>query len=95
MASAQVVGATGATLVLLNTWTGPGRAQLNGLFDSNASPADTQTAHQEMIKIAASLLFVGALTLIAGESAQAGNVAMAIIAALFIVWSINRYAKKN
>lgn len=93
MASATIVGATGSALLLLNEWTGPGRAQLAGLFDSSATAVQTSAAHKELVKIGASLLFIGALTLIAGQSEQWGNVALAIIASLFVLWAINHYAK--
>jgi hypothetical protein len=92
----QVVAVGGAGLILVNFWlTGSRQTVSAGIFNNNATDAQTSAAHTELKKFGAELLFVGVATLLAGLSNNAGTAMVAIIAALFIVWAMNRYATKG
>lgn len=88
-----IVGAGGAGLLALNFWTGPTRKIMNdGLFNSGASSAQKQAAKNQLVKVGAAALFVVIATLLAGTSAGTGRVMATMVAALFVLFLINKTA---
>lgn len=91
--SQQIVAAGGAGLVTLAFWTGKSRDTITaGLFDENATAHAQKAAHSELVKVGAAVLFVGAATLLAGQSRTFDSGMTAVIVGLFVLWAINRYA---
>lgn len=89
-----VAAAAGASLVGVNFWTGPQRkAFTRGALSSSASPAQEESAHKALVQLAGELVFVGVAVLIAGGSSKAGGIAVAVFAALWILWLIKHYSK--
>lgn len=80
-AQAQMVGAAGVGLIVANWATSDQRVIISGLWDGSGDPA-----HQDVKKLGAQILGVGVLTLMAGSSGSAGNVAVAILAAFWLIW---------
>lgn len=88
----QIVAAGGAGLLLLNFWTGPDRATINaGLFDSHATPDAQNAAHKTLVRFAATAVALAAGVLLSGASSQWGSAMVAILVALFILWTMNHY----
>lgn len=88
MATAGLVGAAGAGLLLANEWAGPNRGVLGGiLWDKGADPAE---AHAALKRLAGELLFLTVLVLLAGIGGGWATATLAAIAALWVLWLINR-----
>lgn len=91
-AQQQLVGAAGIGLVVANVWTGPQRKSLAGVLGSSTAAVDTAAAHKTAKAIGGELLGVGALVLLAGASSSAGNAALIVLVALWVLWLTHRAA---
>lgn len=91
-AQQQIVGAAGVALVAVNVWTGQQRKDFAAVLGEGG---DTTAAHTAAKQVGMELLGVGALVLLAGAGDSAGNAACAILAALWLLWLINRNKTKT
>lgn len=88
-AKQSLVAAGGIGLIVANYWTGPARSTITGgLFGSG----DTGAAHSQLGVMVGELLFVIVAAILAGISDAWGTAMVAVIAALFILWSIHHFA---
>jgi len=87
-----LVGAAGVGLIAANAWTGQQRGQLAAVLGPDGAPGGTNTtqAHAAAKAIGAELLGVLVLVLVAGVGDGAGHACLAILAALWIVYLLNR-----
>lgn len=90
MSSQQLVGAAGIGLVIANAWTGRQRKDLAPIFDSSFPREADNLSKRAAKEIGAELLAVGVLVLLAGGSAAASGAALAVIAALWLVFLLHR-----
>lgn len=88
----QMAGVAGIALVGVNLWTGPGRHQIGDVIWGGGQ---TDTGHKALLALGGQLLFVGVLVFFAGGGDGAANVVLALIAALWVLWGINRYGNKS
>lgn len=89
-AQQQLVGAAGVGLVVANVWWGSQRETLSALFDSSKPATETDVYHQAAKQVGVELLGVGALVLLSGVSGKAGNACCAALAALWVLFLIQK-----
>jgi hypothetical protein len=88
-----LIGAGGAGLLLVNFWTGPDRATVQAaILNPHASPAQRSAGHAELVKFGAALLVLVGAVIAAGVSDAFGTAAAYALAALWVLWLINRTA---
>lgn len=87
-----VVGAAGIGLIAANEWTSGDRGVFRGvLWDKGANPA---AAHKAVVRLGGELLFVLVAVIIAGLGGHWALAVGAAIAALWVLWLINRGSPK-
>lgn len=91
----QLVGVSGAGLVIANFWLGDARTVVRqAVGQASPSQAATVSAHAEIKKFFLELLFIAGATLIAGVNDGAGSAMLAMIVALGILFAIQHFGGK-
>ena len=88
----NLVGAGGIGLIAANFWLGGARKTVGAGLVKGAQPGTATNAHTEIKKVAAELLFVGVAVLIASVNDTAATAMLAVIVALFVLWSIHHFS---
>jgi hypothetical protein len=84
----QAIGAAAVGLLFVNEWTSPDRGVLGGVLWNGSNPTE---AHSALTRLAGELIFVGGAIILSGIGGAWTTGVAAIVAALWVLWAINRY----
>lgn len=84
----QLVAVGGLGLVGVNYWTSAQRSAIGSTVWNGKAPAAARSA---LLAIAGELLLVFILTMVAGQSDSLAYGMLAILAALWVLWSMQHY----
>lgn len=86
-----LVGLGAVGLLAANEWTGPDRGLFGGVLWNGK---DATQAHKAMVRLLGELLFVVVLVVLAGLNGSWPTLVAVTVAALWVLFLINRNTKK-